>query len=1064
MTPADKKIKQAEEHSLRIFEERNRAFRVIFDTVMEVEGASDEDVFLILCRNLIRLCGATTAALATYKPIEKTMTLECVCRQSEKGETPFQHQTAITAPVTDKIVEKFRESQVQECYQHRGCLVDIFSGSPLDEMCLTREDNCYRLSCVRGGKLLVCGLVQLPPGNKLKLKDMIDTFMNLAGLIIQRVFIYRSLMKSEKRYRAVVEEQTEFVCRFRPDLKIIFLNQALAKLTGRRAEELIGDSVTSFIDESQQDEFIKQIQTLEPGRPSMSMEQLTHLPDGTTRWTRWVNRGIFNDTGEVIEYQGVGRDVTERHNTQKALEDSESRLRTFFESMQPGLLLIDVENHRIVDVNPSASEMIGLPKEKIVDSICHKFVCPAEEGNCPITDQGKNLDRQERILITEDGRQVPILKTVSPIMIEEHPHLLESFIDITELKQSRELLKQSEKEKAIILNSLDELVTFQDKELRVIWTNRAASESVGLNKAQIQGRHCYEVWQQRSSPCENCPVMVVMKTGATQEHEMTTPDGRVWYIRGYPVSDEEGNIIGAVEITKNITEQKRAEETMRRHSLVYRSMQEAVLLFDREDKIIDMNPAAEELLEWPRDELLGKTPKIINPPDQADEIASMIKKGLDRDGVWEGELPIITRSGKLKIMSTIISSIYDREGKWIGNVGINRDITVRKRLEDEVIKTQKLESLGILAGGIAHDFNNLLMSIMGNVSLSKLTLSEGSEIRGSLDAAEDACIQARNLTQQLLTFSRGGLPVLKCVSISDLLRDSTRFSLSGSKNKASFSIPENLWPIDADTGQINQVINNLAINAAQAMPDGGKIEVTAKNVRVAEEMGLALKKGNYILLTFQDFGVGIPDKYIGKIFDPYFTTKKQGSGLGLATVYSIIKNHNGLVTVTSDPGTGTTFSVYLPACCEAGPRRELHDMKIVRGEGSILLMDDDESVRTVSSRMLEKLGFDVRTAANGDEAVSFFKEACEAGSTFDAVILDLTVATGMGGEEAAREIKKIDPEARIIVTSGYSTDSILSDYKRYGFCGVIVKPYKIKDLSQLLSRVIPARPIPEHYN
>ncbi len=1058
MTTTDTKRNQAEEHSLQIFEERNRAFRVIYDTVMEVEGADDEDVFLILCRNLIRLCGATTAALASYNPAEKTMTLECACRQLGDGEVSALSHKSITAPVTDKIVENFRASQVQECHEHKGCLVDIFSGSPLDEMCLSREDNCYRLSCVRDRELLVGGLVQLPPGNKLKLKDMIDTFMNLAGLIIQRVYIYRSLIKSEKRYRAVVEDQTEFVCRFLPDLKIIFMNQALANLAGVRPDELIGESVKRFIDESQQDEFIEQIQSLTPDRPAMSMEQLAHLPDGTTRWTRWVNRAIFDDTGKATEYQGVGRDITERKKTQKALQESESRLRTFFESMQPGLLLINAENHRIVDVNPSASEMIGLPKEKIVDSICHKFICPWEEGNCPIDDLGKNIDREERIMVRADGSQVPILKTVTPITMEGHPYLLESFIDITELKQSRESLKQAEKEKAIILNSLDDLVSFQDRELKLIWANRSASESVGWKQSQIQGQHCYEVWHQRSSPCENCPVLVSMKTGSTQEYEMTTPDGRIWHVRGYPVSDEEGNIIGAVEITKNITAQKRDEQTLLRHSLVYRSMQEAVLVFDCDDRIIDINPATEKLLGWSRDELLGRKADSLNPPDLIEEIVDGIRQGVEKDGVWEGEIPMLTRSGELRIMSTIISSIYDREGKWIGNVGINRDITVRKRLEEEVIKTQKLESLGILAGGIAHDFNNLLMSIMGNVSLSKLSLPEDTEIRRSLDDAEASCLQARNLTQQLLTFARGGQPVKKCVLIADLLRDSIGFPLSGSKNKASVSIADDLWPVDADTGQIHQVINNLSINAVQAMPDGGTIEINAQNITVTEKTGLALKNGNYVRVTFKDCGVGIPDKYLNKIFDPYFTTKKQGSGLGLATVYSIIKNHNGLITVTSEPGIGTIFSVYLPASNETAVQTASQDQAILRGNGRILLMDDEEYVRMVSIRMLKKLGYDVIAASDGEEAVSFFLKDHNAGATFDAVILDLTVKDGMGGEEAARKIKKIEPEASIIVTSGYSTDSIMADYERYGFCGVIVKPYRMKDLSNLMSQVIPAQP------
>ncbi len=318
---------QAEEHSHQVFEERNRAFRVLFDTVMEVEGASDEDIFAILCRNLIKLCEGKAAAFASYDPVKGTMTLECACRQPSPGEPSLIEQPGISVTVKGKTVAAFREKQVQQCDPHRDCLVDIFSETALDEFHLEEERNCYRLSCVRGGELIAGGMVQLAPGSRLKMKDMVDTYLNLAGLIIQRIQINRSLQESEERYRGVVEDQTEFVCRFGPDLKITFLNRALCKLTGQTAEELFGKPIIQFIEKSQHSAFLKQLQALSPASPTMSMEQTAILPDGTRRWIQWVNRAIFDDKGNLIEYQGVGRDITDRQRAQEALQESEIRLK-----------------------------------------------------------------------------------------------------------------------------------------------------------------------------------------------------------------------------------------------------------------------------------------------------------------------------------------------------------------------------------------------------------------------------------------------------------------------------------------------------------------------------------------------------------------------------------------------------------------------------------------------------------------------------------------------------------------------------------------------------------------
>jgi two-component system, cell cycle sensor histidine kinase and response regulator CckA len=328
------------------------------------------------------------------------------------------------------------------------------------------------------------------------------------------------------------------------------------------------------------------------------------------------------------------------------------------------------------------------------------------------------------------------------------------------------------------------------------------------------------------------------------------------------------------------------------------------------------------------------------------------------------------------------------------------------------------------------------------------------------------------LTQQLLTFSKGGSPIKKNASITELLRETSDFILSGSKVRCEFSLPDNLWSVEVDEGQISQVINNLIINARQAMPKGGIIKVCAENVGeengVAENGGLEVNsgsilkastpgKGNYVKISVKDQGSGIPKEYLSKIFDPYFTTKEKGSGLGLATSYSIIKKHGGYISVESEVGVGTTFYVYLPASMKEILTGEDEQEDICFGHGNILLMDDQESIREMVGEMLSFFGYEVESAGEGTEAINLYKKAKEAGQPFDAVILDLTVPGGMGGEEVVQKLLEIDPQVKAIVSSGYSDDLIISEYKQYGFSGVVIKPYDMKKLSEALHKVISNR-------
>jgi nitrogen-specific signal transduction histidine kinase/CheY-like chemotaxis protein len=387
----------------------------------------------------------------------------------------------------------------------------------------------------------------------------------------------------------------------------------------------------------------------------------------------------------------------------------------------------------------------------------------------------------------------------------------------------------------------------------------------------------------------------------------------------------------------------------------------------------------------------------------------------------------------------------------VGVVLVFRDQTEQRRLEEEAQKVQRLESLGILAGGIAHDFNNLLTGISGNVSLARVTLPPSEPAVARLVEAEKAVVRARDLTQQLLTFSKGGAPVRKTASIGEVILDSVGFALTGSAARCEVSVPDDLWAVAVDEGQINQVLHNLILNADQAMPMGGVIRVKAENVDVGERHPYPVAPGRHVRITVEDTGTGIHPEHLPRIFDPYFTTKQKGSGLGLSISYSIIRRHSGYIFVKSELGAGTTFYLYLPASRPEAPRVPKTEPAIPRGEGRVLVMDDEDIVASVAKAMLEHLGYQVEVTRDGAEAIEAWRRAHHGGKPFDALLMDLTVAGGMGGLEAVRRIRDEDPGVRAIVSSGYSSDPVMSQHERYGFCGVATKPYRIDELALVVS-------------
>lgn len=532
------------------------------------------------------------------------------------------------------------------------------------------------------------------------------------------------------------------------------------------------------------------------------------------------------------------------------------------------------------------------------------------------------------------------------------------------------------------------------------------------------------------------------------------------------INDVSERLLREEELLSHIKRLQKTEDALRRSEAYYRSLIEnvsdVIMVIDYRGTISFISPSVEKVLGYLPSELIKhRVCQLIHPEDLPEFTEGFQDLLRHPDTIFSAEAVFRGKDGSWHTLEVIGNVRADRPDKP-EVVFTCRDITERQQVERERLRIVKLESLGILAGGIAHDFNNILTAILGNLSLTAMAPNLNEADREKLNEAEKACLRAQALSQRLLTFARGGAPVKKPLDISNLLQESANLTLCGSNLKCDFYLPDDLWLLKADEGQISQVINNLLINAQQAMPAGGAIAIRAENVAIAEDAELPLHlgkyiplpQGEYVKITVTDQGEGIPPEIADKIFDPYFTTKPKGSGLGLATAYSIIKNHNGYITMASTPGKGSHFIIYLPALKEGIPSSQEETSATVTGKGRILVMDDEDMVLRVLSQMLTAIGYEVVSARDGGEALEKYKKAARTGETFAAVILDLTVPGGLGGKETLAILKKIDPRVKVIVSSGYSDSPIMAHHEKFGADAVITKPFRLPELSKIIHQVV----------
>jgi PAS domain S-box-containing protein len=641
--------------------------------------------------------------------------------------------------------------------------------------------------------------------------------------------------------------------------------------------------------------------------------------------------------------------------------------------------------------------------------------------------------------------------------------------DILERRRAEAALRESEARFRIAAESASDLIYEWDIESgQVKWFGNV-DEKLGDLPGHLPSTR--EEWLSFIHPEDRDLVEQAMKRHFTErdtfweDYRIRPREGHYlyWTDRGRALWDDRSQAYRFIGVTTDITQHHLAEEALRESERRYRELADLLpqpvyetdangnlsfanyatfncFGFSREDFCKGIN-----LLDLLADEEHPRASEHLLRQLGGQKAADQEYTALGKDGA---RFPVMVSSGPIM-----------RDGVVAGLRGIMVDIRGRKANEEQLAKIQRLESLGILAGGIAHDFNNIMAAILGNISLANLYLEPSSEPRKVLTEAEKATIQAKGLTQQLITFSEGGLPTRTTQSIKGIVEDAVRFGLSGSNLKAELRCADDLQPVDCDSGQINQALVNLIINAKEAMPDGGTIEVEAANEWVTPDRVPALKEGEYVRLSIIDHGAGISGDILPKIFDPYFSTKQRGPqkgmGLGLTISYSIVKRHDGDILVESERNRGTAVHVFLPASLQEVTRQEVSARKEdFLGTGRVLVMDDEKMLRDLAEKMLKRMGYEAESAKDGAEAIERYQHARDRENPFDVVILDLTVPGAMGGREALKKLREIDPSVKAVVLTGYANDPVVHNFDEYGFEAAIVKPFRLRELSDVLKKVL----------
>jgi len=889
----------------------------------------------------------------------------------------------------------------------------------------------------------------------------------IARHVVRMTQANRRIAASEERFQAIFDNMLEAVLILDPASgKVVDLNRATSELFGFSRSEALQRTIGEICSDDpsvSESEPMARLSLAAQGFPQM-IERISLKKDAALFWGA-ISMRKFEVRGEV-RVIAIVRDITER----VTFEDEVSFFKKLVEfTRDPVYVLSPGQGWRMVYANQAACAHYGMTLEELQQKRIPDWDPDFDMGALELAWQqmknGQPMRFETRHRIAS-GKLVPVEVTANYLIHRGEELSFGYFYDITERKRAEQELRKSEGHLRTLVQTLPDLVWLKDTDGAYLSCNPMFERFFGAKEADIIGKTDYDFVDQELADffVENDRKAMAAGMPTSNEEWITfADDGHRALLETIktPMFDDRGALIGILGIGRDITKRKRSEEELRESEARYRGLVELfpeAIYIHTGGKLVFANSHGARLVgaEHPED-LYGREALDFVHPDYRDFVTKRIKSAYEQGGSNLPAEEVFIRLDGTPVQVEVSSNAFNYHGEKALQI-VARDISERKKRQEDLVKAQKLESLGVLAGGIAHDFNNLLTGVMGNLSLMREELPPEHPLQERLVRCEKAINQTTGLTSQLLTFARGGEPVKKLFDLRPVIRDTISFALRGSNVALELEMDDDLWLLEADEGQLCQVFNNLIINADQAMPGGGIVRVEVRNCRLSSAEVPPLDPGDYLMVSVIDHGTGISPEYLDKIFDPYFTTKESGSGLGLTSLYSIVRKHQGQVLVSSRMGVGTVFRIYLPACPERGePARTSQSMtqsaSSIKG-ATVLVMDDEQPIRELSEEMLRLLGCRVESCSSGEELLARYRRKIIDGCKPDVVIMDLTIPGKMGGLEAAQRILEIDREARLIVSSGYSNDPVMANYRAYGFVDFLVKPYRIDDLSGALNRVL----------
>ncbi|MFC1650321.1 PAS domain S-box protein [Candidatus Latescibacterota bacterium] len=894
--------------------------------------------------------------------------------------------------------------------------------------------------------------------------------------ITRRKITENNLKENEAKYRHLYEDAPVMMHSIDEQGEIISVSNVWLKKLGYSRSEVIGKKSTDFLTKESRKYAINHV------LPKLYKQG--YVENISYQFVKKNGEIIDVELSAVIEKSMSGSkhsivvltDVTERKIAVKALKESEEKHRTLFETMVLGVVYQDAKG-QIISANPAAERILGLSLDQMQGktSIDPLWKCIHEDGSDfpgethPVVvalKTGKEINNVVMAVFHPKDKKYHWININAIPQFhpgEKKPYQVNvTFDDISERRNAVEDLIESEQKFKTYIANISDVIVILDKNGIIKYKSPNIERYFGWLPEDLIGTDGWDTVHPDDLDYIQQQFMELLEhegNTKTVQYRYLCKDKSYKYIELYGVNLVSDPLIqGVLANYRDITAHRESETALRNSENRLRKTQKTAKVGSWEHDIsTGQSWGSEEAFRIfgieRKSEYLSITElrkKIID----LERVQSALKDLIENGKEYDIEYEIVRESdGKKVFIHSIGELVYNEHGDKEKVSGYIQDITERKKFEEEQTKASKLESIGILAGGIAHDFNNILAAILGNVSLAKISLDDKKESLELLTEAEKASLRAKDLTQQLLTFSKGGAPVKETTELTELIKDTVKFSLRGSNVGHRFTISRDLWNANVDKGQISQVIGNLAINAQQAMPNGGTVNIKAGNVKISSSDILPLANGNYVKISLKDSGIGIPEEFISKIFDPYFTSKQKGSGLGLATTFSIVNKHDGYIEVESEIGVGTIFHVYIPASFKKVKKKKTKKGKSAFTTRKILVMDDDEMVRNFASKLLKSFGHEVKTSEDGAETIHQYKQAMNSDSPIDIVIMDLTIPGGMGGKEAITKLLEINPEAKVIVSSGYSNDPVVSNYKEYGFKGFISKPYNIAEMEKVLKNI-----------